>query len=90
MTSVLIDCVCSFFKENVRYPVRTCRVPISWILGTRFSDSRNSIIFSDSRDPIFNCRNRKWVHKTALKKPWYVFIKYLRQKLSKDKVLFKA
>jgi len=26
-----------FFKENVRYPVRTCRDPISLILGTRFS-----------------------------------------------------
>jgi len=37
----------SFFKENVRYPERTCRDPIS--------DSRDSmIIFSDSRDPIFS------------------------------------
>ena len=26
-----------FFKENIRYPVRTCRDPISLILGTRFS-----------------------------------------------------
>ena len=26
-----------FFKENVRYPVWTCRDPISLILGTRFS-----------------------------------------------------
>ena len=26
-----------FFKENVRYPVWICRVPISLILGTRFS-----------------------------------------------------
>jgi len=25
----------SFFKENVRYPVWTCRDPISLILGTR-------------------------------------------------------
>jgi len=27
----------SFFKENVRYPVWTCRDQISLILGTRFS-----------------------------------------------------
>jgi len=27
----------SFFKENVRYPVWTCRDPISLNLGTRFS-----------------------------------------------------
>ena len=27
----------SFFKENIRYPVWTCREPISLILGTRFS-----------------------------------------------------
>jgi len=26
-----------FFKENIRYPVWTCRDPISLILGTRFS-----------------------------------------------------
>ena len=26
-----------FFKENVRYPIWTCRDPISLILGTRFS-----------------------------------------------------
>jgi len=26
-----------FFKENVRYPVWTCRDPISLFLGTRFS-----------------------------------------------------
>jgi len=26
-----------FFKENVRYPVWTCRDPISLILGIRFS-----------------------------------------------------
>jgi len=26
----------SFFKENVRYPVWTCRDPISLLLGTRF------------------------------------------------------
>jgi len=26
-----------FFKENVKYPVWTCRDPISLILGTRFS-----------------------------------------------------
>jgi len=44
-----------FFKENVRYPVWTCRDPISLILGTQFSVSRYPmIIFSDSRDPIFN------------------------------------
>ena len=48
-------CVCSFFKENVRYPVWTCRDPIS--------DSRNPMtIFSDSENP-----NR--VPKTPLKKP---------------------
>jgi len=29
--------ISGFFKENVRYPVRTCRDPISLILGTRFS-----------------------------------------------------
>jgi len=40
-----------FFKENVRYPVRTCRDPI-------FSDSRDLMItFSDSRVPIFNSRD---------------------------------
>ena len=45
-----------FFKENVRYPVWTCRDPI-------FSDSRNPMmIFADSRDP-----NR--VPKTPEKKP---------------------
>jgi len=26
-----------FFKENVRYPVWTCRDPVCLILGTRFS-----------------------------------------------------
>jgi len=25
-----------FYRENVRYPVRTCRDPISLILGTDF------------------------------------------------------
>jgi len=40
-----------YFKENVRYPVWTCRDPI-------FSDSKDPmIIFSDSRDPIFNSRD---------------------------------
>jgi len=34
-----------FFKENVRYPVWTCRGPISLFSGDPM------IIFSDSRDP---------------------------------------
>jgi len=54
-----------FFKENVRYPIWTCRDPISLILGTRFSlISRDPMmIFSDSRDPIFNSRDPNWVPK---------------------------
>jgi len=40
-----------FLKENVRYPVWTCRDPM-------FSDSVDPmIILSDSRDPIFNSRD---------------------------------
>jgi len=47
-----------FFKENVRYPVWTCRDPI-------FSDFRDAlIIFFDSRDPIFNSRDPIRVPKT--------------------------
>jgi len=45
-----------FFKENVRYPVWTCRDPISYSRDPIFSDSRDPI-FSDSRDPIFNSRH---------------------------------
>jgi len=59
--------------ENVRYPVCTCRDPISLYapVGTPdfrnpiFSDSRDPmIIFSDSRDPIFNSRDPNRVPKT--------------------------
>jgi len=42
-----------FFKENVRYPVRTCRDPI--------------LMFSDFRDPIFNSRDPNRVPKTLNK-----------------------
>jgi len=46
---VLLDS--GFFKENVRYPVWTCRDPI-------FNDSMDPmLIFCDSREPI-------WVPKT--------------------------
>jgi len=46
------------FKENVRYPVWTCRDPI-------FSNSRDvMIIFSDSGDPIFNSRDPNRVPET--------------------------
>ena len=37
MSEKLLCTYISFFKENVRYPVWTCRDPISLILGTRFS-----------------------------------------------------
>ena len=48
VTSILVNQF--FLKENVRYPVWTCRDPI-------FSDSRDPmIIFSDSKDPILNSR----------------------------------
>jgi len=30
-----VDIISVFFKENVRYPVWTCRDPISVILGAR-------------------------------------------------------
>ena len=54
-----------FFKENVRYPVWTCRDPI-------FSDSRYPmIIFADYRDPIFKSRDPNRVHKIPLKNPDY-------------------
>jgi len=47
-----------FFRENDRHPVWTCRDPI-------FSDSRDPmIIFSDSRDLIFNSRDPNRVPKT--------------------------
>jgi len=47
-----------FFKENIRYPVWTCRDPI-------FSNFRDPlIIFPDSKDPIFNSRDPNWVPKT--------------------------
>ena len=53
-----LSVIAFFFKENVRYPVWTCRDPI-------FSDSREpSIIFSDSSDPIFNSRDPNRVPKT--------------------------
>jgi len=43
------------FKENVRYPVWTCRDPISDSTDPIFSDFRDPmIIFSDSWDPISN------------------------------------
>jgi len=47
-----------FLKENVRYPVWTCRDPI-------FSDSRKPlIVFPDSWDPIFNSKDPNGVPKT--------------------------
>jgi len=52
-----------FLKENVRYPVWICRDPI-------FSDFRDPmIIFSDSRDPIWNSRDPNRVPKMPWKKP---------------------
>jgi len=55
-----------FFKENVRNSVWMCRDLISLILGTRFfSDFRDPmIIFSDSRDPIWNSRDVSRVPET--------------------------
>jgi len=56
------DCVClysshitDFFKGNIRYPVWTCRDPISLILGTKFSILGN---------PVFNFRDPNRVAKT--------------------------
>jgi len=46
----LIKALTSFFKENVRYPLWTCRDPIT--------------IFADSRDTIFNSRDPNRVPKT--------------------------
>jgi len=43
-----------FFKENVRYPVSTCRDQM--------------ITFSDSSDPIFNSRDPMRVPETPFKK----------------------
>jgi len=46
-----------FFKENVRYPIWIFRDPI-------FSDSSDPmVIFSDSRDPIFNSKELNRVPK---------------------------
>jgi len=58
--------IAGFFKENVRYPVWICRDPISLILGDPiFADFRDPmIIFSDSRDPIWNSRDPNRVPKT--------------------------
>jgi len=56
---VLLDS--RFFKENVRYPVWTCR-------DTIFSDSRDPMItFFDSRYPILNSTDPNRVPKTPLK-----------------------
>jgi len=55
----------SFFTENVRYPVWTCRDPI-------FSDSRDPmIILFDPRDPILNSRDPNRVPKRFLKKIYF-------------------
>jgi len=37
LSMIMTIIVAGFFKENVRYPIWTCRVLISLILGTRFS-----------------------------------------------------
>jgi len=55
-----------FLKENVRYPVWTCRDPIS--SDSRdpiFSDSKDPMInSSESRDPIFDSRDPNQVPET--------------------------
>jgi len=62
-----------FFKENVRYPVCTCRDPI-------LSDSKDPItIFVDSRDPIFSSRDPTRVPKTSLKNPDVIYVKICRE-----------
>jgi len=59
------DSVTCFFKENIRYPVWTRWDPI-------FSDSGNPIIiFSNSKDPIFNSTDLNRVPETPEKKPWW-------------------
>ena len=46
--------------------------------GPDFSNSRNPVmIFSDSRDPIFNSRDPNRVPKTRLRKPWLKHKKHL-------------
>jgi len=54
-----------FFKENVRYPVWTCRDPISLILGTRFS------LILGTRFLFLGTRIESLKH---LKKPWILLL----------------